>query len=301
MSTSVVGNAVLRPGSASIRSTKGVPVYECTYEYLVQCSAKDEPYNSVLLTAGIPRAGTTVEPTGYAVCRRVHGTRLESNAFYWRVVAEFSSEVEDQGDSGGDGGGDPGSDPEVWVPIYETKFERYQEVVTVDAAGTAVKNSAGEMFPTGITVTRKIPVWEFFQIESASVTDYTILNRIDVVNNASFTRGGQTYATKTLLCNVLSSVIGRYYGQLRRLTQYQVKYKAGTWKLKRADVGYRFKVDGSSDLIAEPWSSLVNLDGSGEPSGGYKSGSTTEPTLTPGAPSMLEFDIYPAVSFSFIR
>lgn len=298
MSSSVVGSSVKREGSARIRSNKGTPVYECSYSYIVECSAKDESYSSVLATSGLPLVGITVEPSGLAVCTSKVGTRRESNPFYWDIVCEFSSEIDDSSGSGGD----PTSDPTTWVPIYETRFERYQEVVTQDFSGTTIANSASQPFPNGITVTRHIPVWEFFQIEASSVTDNQILGRIDVVNSSTFTRGGSSYAAKTLLCNVLSSVIGRYYGTLRRLTQYQVKYKADKWTHKRFDVGNLWQKQSLTTLIPIEEASPIPipLDGNGRPAGGYD-GTSDRPTKTPSAPAILEFDIYDAVSFSFLR
>lgn len=286
MSASILDNATKRVGSASIRSNKGTPTYECQYSYTVVCTAKDEPYSSVLSATGLPSVGITPDPTGYAVCTGKSGTRWEQNPLYWDVVCDFSSEIDDSSGSGGD----PSSDPTTWVPLYETKFERYQEVVTRDYSGTAVANSAGQPFPNGMTITRHIPVWEFFQIEASTVTDNQILNRIDVVNTSSFTRGGTTYAAKTLLCNVLSSVIGRYYGTLRRLTQYQIKYKADKWTHKRIDCGTGYLSGG----VLKPYlidGVVVNgaLDGSGN---------KQSPTIPP---VLREFDMYQAVSFSFLR
>lgn len=282
MSTSVVGGSTKRIGSAKIRSNKGTPVYECQYSYTVVATAKDEDYLDVLNTSGLPVVGVTVEPSGYAVCTSKSGSRWGDNPKYWDIVCDFSSEIDDSSGSGGD----PSSDPTTWVPLYETKFERYQEVVTRDFSGTAIANSAGQPFPNGMTIGRFLPVWEFFQIEASSVTDATVLARTEVVNSSTFAG----CAAKTLLCTVLSSVIGRYYGTLRRLTQYQLKYKYDKWTHKRLDVGTAY-LDGSELKAYVEDGQVINgpLDGSGA-----KQAAGT-------APAILEFDMFNAVSFSFLR
>lgn len=265
MSSSILKNSTKREGSARIRSKGGLPVYECTYSYIVVCSAVDEPYDDVLATTGLPTVGITAEPTGFAVCTSKVGTRRPDNPKYWDIACEFSSEIEDDNGSNGD----PTSDPETWVPIYETKYERIQETLNKDYAGNIVKNSKGLLFPDGITLTRFIPIWEFYQIEASSVTDATILARNESVNSATFAG----CAAKTLLCCVLSSTIGRYYGTLRRLTKYQLKYNIRDWRQKRIDqMPDGTLLDGSGAILASG-----------------------------GTPTLLNFDIYPSISFSFIR
>ena len=290
MSTSIRGGATKREGSASIRSRRGTPVYECQYSWIVVATAKDEPYTNVLSTTGLPLVGITADPTGYAICTAKNATRRAENPLYWDVVCDFSSEIDD----GSGSNGDPTSDPTTWVPLYETKFEMINEIVQVDYAGNPIQNSVKQPF-NGITVFRTIPVWEFFQIEASSVTDNTVLSRTNVVNSASFTRGGSTYAAKTLHCTVLSSVIGRYYGTLRRLTQYRVKYNDKKWTLKLLDCGTRIS-DGAGGYTAyyadasTPVKDFTVING---PLNGSGARTTTAATL--------EFDMYNAVSFSFLR
>lgn len=283
MASSIVGGSTKREGTAKIRSSNGTPVYECTYSFIVQATTKDENYLSVLATTGLPIVGVTAEPTGFAVCTSKTGNRRADNPFLWDIVCEFSSEIEDTSGSSGD----PGSDPVTWVPIYETKFERYQEVVTRDFSGNAIANSAGQPFPNGMTITRHIPIWEFFQFEAASVTDATVLARTEVVNTSTF----KGCAAKTLLCTVLSSVIGRYYGTLRRLTQYQLKYKQDKWTHKRLDVGTVY-VNLSGDLKPYTRDGVV-INGPLDGLGGQAADGDP--------PEILEFDMYQDVSFSFLR
>lgn len=265
MSSSIRGNSTKREGSARIRAKNGMPSYECTYSYIVECTAVDESYASVLSTSGLPVVGQTADPTGLGVCISKSGTRRPDNPKVWDVVCEFSSEIEDDNGSSGD----PSSDPTTWVPVYETKYERIQEQLNKDYAGNVVKNSKDKLFPDGITLTRYIPIWEFYQFEASTVTDATILARNESVNTSTF----QGCAAKTLLCCVLSSTIGRYYGTLRRLTKYQLKYNIRTWVHKRVDqMPDGTLLDGNGSILLE----------------GFE-------------PVLLDFDIYPAISFSFIR
>jgi hypothetical protein len=288
MSSVIVGNAVKREGGASIRSSGGVLVYECQYSYIVQATSKSEDYLVVLNTPGLPVVGTTVEPTGYAVCTAKVGTRRAENPLLWDIVCDFSSEVEEKsgGDDGSGNNSGGGSDPADWIPIYETKFEPYQEVVTKDFAGAAVANSAGQPFANGMTITKFLPVWEFYQFESAAVTDEEIIGRTDIVNSAAF----KGRAEKTLHCTVTSSVIGRYYGALRRLTQYRLRYKSDKWTHKRLDVGTVYLDAGSLKAYIKD-GQVINgpLDGSGA-----RQADGTDPAI-------LEFDMFEAKSFSFLR
>lgn len=289
MTTSIRGNTVKREGTAKIRSSKGTPVYECSYSYIVESTIKNEDYLTVLNTPGLPVVGVTVEPSGFAVCTGKSGTRRAQNPKLWDITCDFSSEVDDSSGSEGDPGNES-NNPETWVPIYETKFWQYQEVATKDYAGDAIVNSAGQAFPSGITITRFLPMWEFFQIESASVTDDQVLARCDVVNSGFF----KNKAAKTLLCTVLSSVIGRYYGSLRRLTQYQIKYKPDKWTLKRASIGTSY-LDGSGDLVDYTNKSGAVINGNLDEDG-HKTGNDGK-----DPPEILEFDVHQAVAFSFLR
>ena len=280
-----LGRAV---GNVRLRSTNGVPVLEETYAFTVIAAAANESYASLLNTPGLPIVGQTVSTLGLTVCNSLNGTRNPSNAFLWEFIGEFSSEVEDR-QGAQNAAGDPASfDPETWVPVRETKSERITEVSLVDASGNAIANSAGQLFPSGITRTRRLPVWEFFQFESGSVTDETVWERSEVVNNATF----KTKPEKTLLCVVLSSVVGFYYGQPRRLTQYQVTYNRKKWTDRRLDVGQVFLETGALKPYTDSEGNVIlgGLNGSGA-----KVAAGT-------APAIREFDQFPAVSFAdFLR
>jgi hypothetical protein len=213
----------------------------------------------------------------------VNAVRRADQRLLWDVTSTFSSEVDERQSVQSVGG-----DPTVWVPIYETKFERLQEIVTKDAAGDAVANSAGQPFADGLVRTRFIPVWEFFQIEAATVTDEQIIDRNETVNNATF----KGRLEKTLLCTVISSVVGFYYGGRRRLTRYCLRYNVAKWTHKRLDVGTVFLDTGKHKpyLDAEGNVILGGLNGSGA-----KVAVGTEPNV-------LEVDIYTSATFTdFLR
>jgi hypothetical protein len=277
-----------RKGETSIRSSSGSPVIDETYYYLVQADSSTASRDSIMLTTGVPICGYTVSPDGYALCNSVQATRREDQVFLWDIVATFSSDVDDRqsGSSGSSGSG--GSDPETWIPIYETKFERLQEIMTKDSSDVAVANSAGQPFENGIIRARFIPIWELFQFESSSVTDEQVLERNEVVNDATF-RGR---LEKTLLCTVMSSVIGYYYGASRRLTKYSLRYNKQTWKHKRLDVGTVYLDAG----VHKPY-----LDSAGNVMLGGLDGAGAKVTIG-DPPSVLEFDQYPVVTFdTFLR
>jgi hypothetical protein len=272
-----------RPGQSSIRSSGGLPVLDETYHHLVIADSTTADRLSILATTGVPVPGVTVSSWGAAICKHVDAVRRPEQILYWDITSEFSSDVDERQSSF-----NPRTDPQAWIPVYETKFERLQENVTKDAAGTAVANSAGQPFENGIIRARFIPIWEFFQFEADTVTDQDVIDRNEVVNSVTF----QGRAAKTLLCNVMSSVIGYYYGERRRLTKYSLRYNVATWQHKRLDVGTVYLSAGEH---------LPYLDKSGTVMLGGLNGSGEK--VTPGtAPSVLTFDMYTSVAFAaFLR
>lgn len=288
MATTLRGQT--REGKSSIRSSGGVPVLEEDYHFLVEADSLTIARLEVLNTIGLPIVNVSTSASGFCICRTLDATRRPEQRKLWDVTATFSSEVvEGQTTSGASGGGGTSvsSDPTEWVPIYETKFERLQEIVSKDQSGTPIANSAGQPFETGITRTRFIPIWECFLFESETVDDEDIVDRNEVVNMATF----KGKAPHTLLCTVLSSVVGFYYGSRRRLTRYSLRYNDLTWKHKRLDVGTVY-LDGG---VHKPY-----LDDNGNVIAGALDGSGAK--QTPGtAPAILEFAMYPEVSFLFLR
>lgn len=285
MANEVLGEK--REGEARVRSSGGMPVIEETYSFLVRAESKNVSRFNVLATAGLPIVNQTVSSYGLTICRTKNAVRREDQPDLWDVTCEFSSEVE-EGQEGGQSGQDgEETDPEAWVPVYETKFERLQEVVTKDWAGNAIANSTGQPYPTGLAIGRFIPVWEFYQFESASVTDEQVIDRNEKVNSSTF-RGR---AAHTLLLTVMSSVKGYYYGAPRRLTQYRLAYNDRNWKHKRLDIGPTFLDSGVRKPYLDSENNVIHgpLNGSG---GKVAVGQP---------PAVNEFEMYEAISFSFLR
>jgi hypothetical protein len=259
---------------------------------LVKADSLDRSRIEILYdTPGLPQVGITTSAYGSAICKSVSATRRDRNPLYWDVACVFSSEV----DEGSQGPGNPGTqNPEEWALIYETKFERLQEVVTADKNGDPIANSAGQPFSSGLTIGRFIPVWEVFKFESVAVTDEILIARNETVNSASF-RGR---AAKTLLLTIVTSKVASYYGAPRRLTLYSLKYNSKKWTHKRLDTGTVYKVTNEDTLQFElkPYldkdeRTIINgpLNGSGEKQ------ADGEP------PHVLEFDLYEPISFSFLQ
>ena len=128
MSTEIVDYSTKRDGQCSLRSSKGMAILDETYYFLVKATQVDEPYINVLATPGLPLVNITLSPSGYGVCKTKNATRWAKSPLYWAVQCDFSSEVGET-----QSGQDPTSDPVAWTPVYETKWERMQEVVTSDS------------------------------------------------------------------------------------------------------------------------------------------------------------------------
>jgi hypothetical protein len=206
----------------------------------------------------------------------------EQNPFYWTVTGSFSSAVEDRQTIQ-----DPTVDPQTWVPIYETKFERLQEVVTRDKSDVSIANSAGQPFSNGLTISRFIPVWEFFQIEPP-ISDEALISRNETINETTF-KGREA---ETLLLTVMSSVVGYYFGRPRRLTQYSLRYNKRKWTHKRLDIGTAYKVSTELMPYTDKHGNVIN--------GGLNGSGAKVATGLP--PAVLEFDMYDQLNFNtFLR
>jgi hypothetical protein len=272
-----------RVGEMRITNAGGIPRLEETYEFLIDAHDIYTSQFSVSQTPGLPVVNVTPSAFGLTICRSKTVTRDDKIATLWHAVCEFSSEVEEGQDNQ-----DPETDPTSWIPIYETKFERVPIVVTKDFAGKAIANSAGQPFANGLTVTRKLPMWEFYQFEPATVTDEQVIARSEVVNLTSFRGRG----THTLLCTVMSSSIGFYYGSRIRFTRYSVLYDRLNWKHKRLDVGPAFLSGSTIQPYTDAQGNVIEggLNGSGA-------------KVAVGLPpAILEFEMYDAIDFnSFLR
>lgn len=272
-----------RAGRGAVRSSGGVPILDETYHYLVEMASATADRVDVLAVAGVPQVNITQSANGYAICKNVDAVRREDQVLYWDVTATFSSEVEERQSVQSISG-----NPTEWIPVYETKFERLQEVATKDLDNVAIATSAGQPFETGIALPRFIPIWEFYQFEPDTVSDEDVIDRNETINNATF----KGRATHTLLCTVLSSVVGFYYGSRRRLTRYALRYNVKTWKHKRLDVGTVYLEGGVHKpyLDDEDNVMLGGLNGSGA-------------KVTPGTdPAVREFRMnYEATFSDFLR
>ena len=276
-------NSPTRDGGFTIRSVNGLPVIDETYSFIVVVEAANVPYSAVYTTPGLPVVNVTRSPQGLGVCRSKVCRRWTQNPLYWTVTCEFSSAVDERSQTQ-----DPDIDPVTWVPVYETKHERLQEVVTRDKSDQPIANSVGRPFANGLTITRLIPVWEFYQIDPP-VDDETIIDRMETVNDTTF----KGRAEKTLLLIILSSVVGFYYGQRRRLTHYQLKYNKKTWKHKRLDVGTTYLDAGDEKPYTDKFGNVIL---------GGLDGVTGAKVAVGEPPGIVEFDMHEPINFNtFLR
>lgn len=271
-----------RGASFAIRSQAGIPVIDETYSWIVIADSPLVPVDVIINTPGIPRVNVSQSPNGLGVCRAKSGDQWVDNPLYWNVHATYSSAVDERSTIQ-----DVSVDPTTWVPIYETKHERLQESVTKDKSDKAIANSVGQPFSVGLTISRFIPVWEFFQIEPP-ISDEALIARNETINETAF----KGRAPETLLLTVMSSVVGFYYGQRRRLTQYSVKYNKRKWTHKRLDVGNVYKA--STKLL--PYTD----DNGNVILGGLNGFGSKVPAGDP--PAVLSFDMFDKLNFyTFLR
>ncbi len=271
-----------REGGIRASYENGIITREEDWHFQVRADSLTQDRGIILFgTPGLPIIGQTV--TNGMLCKAGDAVRLDDDGYRWDAVFTFTNAQDEDSNQGNQNTGDPA----LWIPVRRTLSERIEEVLTKDASGTRIANSAGQPFDTGITIGRYLPVWEFTQWESASVTDEVIIDRNETVNSATF----KTKAAKTLLLKVVDSVVGFYYGYRCRMTTYRLTYNYKKWTHKRLDVGTVYKF--GSDL-------LPYLDKSGNIILGALNGSGGKQTVGT-APAELEFDVFPTSNFSFLR
>jgi len=282
MSITILGET--REGSGSIRKQGKRLVFEEQYSYIVQTTDKTTTRLAVLSTPGIPRVGLTLSAGGFAICQSVTANRDAVNPVIWHVTANFASDVQE--DTSGANESQSG-DPTVWQPIAELSFETFTEVVAEDQSGTAIANSAGQPFGSGISLTRTLVRYDFEQFEPVSTSIDTIAGRNETVNSGTF----QGKAAKTLKLTVRSASLGYYYGYKVWRIAYSMVYKPDDWQLKVLDVGNCYLSGGT----LQPY-----LDDQGNRIVGGLNGSGGQVTAG-NPPDILTFDKFEAISFSFLR
>lgn len=270
-----------RTGGGSVKKNGKTLVYEESYRFFVQT---DDPLTTryeVLSSNAVPKVNVTVGGGGFTICNSVDAERDEDNATLWHVDATFSSDIQE--DNSGANESQSG-DPTTWVPIAELAFETFTEVSYTDANGDPFDNSAGIPFASGIPLVRTLTRYDFAQFEPATTKIDTIADRNETVNAGTF----KGRAAKTLRLQVKGAALGYYYGYRVWRVNYSLTYKPDTWKFKVLDVGNTYLDAG----VFKPY-----LDNDGNRMVGPLDGSGGKATTA----SILEFDKYDDISFSFLR
>jgi hypothetical protein len=218
----------------SLTIKKGMLVAEEQFEYWLTADSDTPSHASLLSTSGYPIPNSTVSEFG--ICTASNLKREKGNRRLYKVTATFSNEVEDSS------GGSHTTNPETWVPRRETHLEPYQEVEFKDKDGKAYTNGARVPFGSAPAVDKDNIRWDFFQFEPISVTDEIVADRNNTINSVAGYKGRGKH---TLLLKVRRSVVGTYYGVLRRLTEYSLIWKESNWHEKLANVGNSFRKDGT--------------------------------------------------------
>lgn len=275
-----------RQGDVNLTSKgTGEVTIEETYVYIVEADSKTDNRLYVSQCPGLPIVGVSRSAGGLAVCKSISGQRRQENPIIWDFTCSFSSEVEENNDQ------QPGTDPEAWVPVRKTIFEKLEYKAVEDASGKQYRTSAGESFKGGIPQTLWLLSWEFSQFESISVTDEDLMDRNEVVNGSTY-KGKQA---KTLLCRIMESSVGFFYGQRRRLTKYRLTWKKDKWTERILDIGtYYLDANGKQVPFLDK---AGNIQEGGLDGNGGKVANASPPTSV----GILEFDRYETSSFSFLR
>ncbi len=280
MATVLRGERKGRSGRLSYSG--GKVVYEETRSYVVISDALNEPSLTVLSTSGLPVVMiTTISGTsGQCVCTNLNPIQSDQDPHVWIVEATFSTDVEGQETS-------DNPDPTTWVPVYQGKFDFFQEPLYKDFSDPPKPylNSAGDKFPEPLIYRRPILVYEFYQIEVSTITDIEIGQRNDRINSEIF----RDWPARTLKVQVMGFERGFFYGYNAVKIDYQVAYNEEEWLNRPLDVGYAYKTSAGGARVSSDAVVWLNSDGT------KKADSATEPDA-------LEFMGYKEIDFNdFLR
>jgi hypothetical protein len=268
-------------GGGSVKKNGKTLVYEETFKYFVKTDDPATTRFQVLSSSAVPRVNVTVGGGGFTICNAVDAERDAENSTLWHVSATFSSDIQED-NSGADES--QSGDPTAWQPIAELAFETFTEVSFTDANGDPFDNSAGIPYASGIPLVRTLVRYDFAQFEPSSTSIDTIADRNETVNAGTF----NDRAAKTLRLQVKGASLGYYYGFRVWRVNYSLTYKPDTWKFKVLDVGNTYLDTG----VFKPY-----LDDDGNRMVGPLNGSGGKATTA----SIIEFDKYDDISFSFLR
>jgi hypothetical protein len=221
-----------RKGDTNLSIKNGMLVVDTTYHYQV----KADPYESrrdILYTPGLPIPYQTIDPDGLGICQTTSLSRGSNTSIVWDVTARFSSNVEDNSGQNFNGTGD---DPETWVPVRETFLEPYEEVRIRDINDRPWVNGAKKPFEQGPTFQQDNIRYDFWQLESGTTSDFDVTDRNNRINHAPYLG----LPKHTLLLKIRRSVVGVYYGRVRRIVEYSIIYNKNNWHQKLANIGDSF-------------------------------------------------------------
>jgi hypothetical protein len=281
-----------KPGrSGQLQSNKDGMTYSVDRTYFVLSDVKNDSEINVLATAGLPIIGLS-SLAGFpgTICRSLRPQQNAKQPQLWEVTANFSTQPIDQQAPNTGPGDTPNPDPTTWVPIYAGKMQYYPEVVYEDFSSTPKKwvNYAGVPFSEPLTITRPICVFDFWQMESSTISNKAIGDRNDCINSGSVTLAGDTYSQYTLKCSVLEFQRGYFYGFECVNIHYQLFYKPSKWTVKPIQCGYEYRLTSGGVRVASP--KLIYLE---------TNGTLRDDGLAPLADN--EFIPHKPISFSFLR
>lgn len=316
MASFIVGSEKM-PGSISVsRGSNAMQIRE-SYEFLVYSEDRGAKRQEVMFgTPGLPIVGVLYTENGL-ICESVTAQRKEDDPQYWQVTCEFTSGVENMtidaavGPPGLPNAPGGQNDPVTWVPIFQvSRFETVTEVLWKDKSPTPVPvlNAAGVKFETPLTVTRKLPVIAWYQFEPKTTSFKTILERSNTINNAALTLRlpSVTFASKTLLLNVIKADYGTWYGFDAWRIEYEATYNASTWITEIMEVSPVYlDANGKQEPYYDDKNIIRiygNIKGRLDANPGRKKTTTVGGvTVMHPTPDYSPFQLYEAKSFDFIR
>jgi hypothetical protein len=304
MGTVIAASETADGGGAALKGDPGGPtVYEETYSFIVQASSPTESRTSIITSAGLPIPNFSSTAGGLCICRSVTANRRPSpNRLLWDVTATFSTaqqEKQDRNDFNSQF-----ADPATWTPVARVRFQTIEYVDMRDASSPpkAAISTAGEPLMGGFTRRETISSFDFKQYYSATLVNFAaIANWNNKINSTSFSSGGGSFASKTLLLEVKDATLMFLNGFSVWGVEFSLKYRPRTWAKFIMDQGTYHIFNGAAFNAALGYRPLgangikVEFQTKGERHVGLlKEG---EPLPDGDPPEFLEFQEYESINF----
>lgn len=224
------------------------------YDYDVIVDSMTTPESEVLAAPGLPQQWDEHPSDSTVIVMQRSARRSRGDALVWRVQIQYSEPR-----------GDPltvSQSPLLRPVQFAYDFMEFQEVMSEDADGTAVLNSAGVPFDPPVMQDKAHLVVRVSRNEATYNVALKTLYSF-AVNDDTF----WGVPANTLLCRPIRATWQREQGYSYWAVNYEIVYNPDTWSVRLLDAGWQELDDGALKTMIDADGNAYNtaqlLDGSG--------------------------------------